>query len=306
MPGSLVADNGVPSNGKATNLTQKLDQWHSSIFGKLNGYVEHTDQLFAKDGEELKRVTNSTFTAELYIELTEEGSPGIKVNPSLSGDLYLPNLEERFHVFIDNISPDEMPDSDPMQRKTDFYAGARKVFDVSKWPIDASAGIKWRWPPVLFGELDIKKKFTPESWLFYPKQSFYWFSDDGFGTKFSYTMDKWIGKQWVNRSVSALKWSETTKGIEWSQSLTTGYLAERDSEDILRGIGARLVIAGHKSGSGIIDRYRTEILSRVPLYKKWILVSITPRVEWANVDNWDSKFSLLFTFNFYFWGGDER
>jgi len=290
-----------------TNFTGHLDHWHAWIFEKLNGYTEHTDNLFAQEGNEIKRVTNSTFSMEIDFELSEEGDPGVKFSPSISADLYIPNIEERLHIFIDNISPEEMPNSDPMQRDTDIYIGARRTFE--NLPLDISAGVKWRWPPIPYGEATIKKKFESEgrrNWMIYPKQQFFWFADDGFGEKTSMVMDKWGGDKVIARSVSALKWTETTEGLEWSQSITLGYLAKEEGSDIVRGIGTRVVVTGHKSGAGIVDEYRYEILTRVPLYKRWIYLSMTPRVEWTNDNDWDFNPSILFTMNFLFQGGKDR
>lgn len=289
-------------------LTNRMDRWHEWVFEKLNGYTERTDNLFAQSGDEVKRVTNSTFSLDLDVELSEEGDPGFKFSPSLGADLYIPHIEHRLHLFIDNISPQELPDSDPMQRDKDLYVGARRAFDLRRIPIDMSAGIKWRWPPILYGEATLKKKFGGEhrDWMVYPKQGFFWFADDGFGTKSSLVLDKWYGDQFIARAVSGVKWTETTWGIEWSQSFTLGYIAQEEGDDVARGIGTRIVINGHKSGSGTVDKYRLELLTRTPLYKRWIYLSVTPRVEWTNDNDWDLSPSLLIAMNFLFWGGLDR
>ena len=203
------------------NTLEKFNNW---VFTNANSYVMRTDKLFASENQQ-PMASNSTFSAELYFEIKNDSDFEMSVSPSFSADLQLPNLEQRLHVFVDNINKNELAGTDPINRDSQLHIGASRMFDFfSIIDLNLSAGIKWRWPPVLFGDVEWEEMYGTEDRNITPAASAFWYSDDGFGTKGSLVADNWLNERFLLRSETGGRWTETTDGFEWSQSLASGYI----------------------------------------------------------------------------------
>jgi len=288
----------------STGVVQKLDRAHDWTFMKLNSTVNRFDEIVGGADPFQGSDTNSEFRLTLYTEVKTGSVREFSVEPDYSVDLNLPRIDRRFHVFVNNFSPDSIPGESPLEQKRTTFLGVKQSVDwVKKLGFDAAAGVKWRLPPVLFGQVQLSRQMKHGRWMIEPKQSVFWFSDsDGFGEKTSLTVEYWENPRTFARSAAGARWTEGTEGVEWSEALSAGYILQGDRSDMIKTIGGRLVAAGHKSGSGVMDSYRAGVTWRAPLYKNWLFYIINPEVVWDKDHDWESTRTLVVGVDMYFSG----
>ena len=291
----------------STGVFGKLDRFHERTFMKLNSGVNHFDRVIGGSDPFQGSATNSEFRLTLYTEVKSGSVNEYSVEPDFDVDLNLPRIERRFHLFINNLAPDELPGQSPLEQKRTTFIGVKQSVDwLKRVGLVTSAGIKWRLPPVLFAQAQLSHRVDAGRWMIEPKQSFFWFSDDdGFGEKTGLTVEYWENPRTFARSATGVRWTEGTKGVEWSHALSAGYILQGDKDDMIKTIGARFVVAGHKSGSGILDSYRTDVYWRAPLYKDWLFYIINPEVTWENSYDWEPTRTLIVGVDMFFSGSSE-
>ena len=301
---ALVA--GEASAQVSTGVVRKLEWFHDFAFMKVNSTVNHFDQIVGRTDPFEGSNTNSEFRLTLYTEAKSGRVDEFSVEPDYSMDLNLPRIERRFRLFVNNLAPDTIPGQSPLDQKRSTFIGVKQSMDWAKKLIDTSAGIKWRLPPILFGQAQLSRTIESGKWSVEPKQSFFWFSsDDGFGEKTSLTVEYWENPRTFARSAAGARWTEGTLGLEWSHALSAGYILKGDKENMLKTIGSRFSVSGHKSGSGIMDSYRADVFWRAPIYKDWLFYGVNPEVSWENASNWEPTRALIFSVDMYFSGGSD-
>ena len=190
-----------------------------------------------------------------------------------------------------------MPEAelDPGDDEIDFYAGLRRILhETDPTMIDARAGVKWEWPPILFGQVQAERLFELGNCTISPKQKFFWIEDDGFGSLSSLRMDWWPTETLVARSETSGLRSESSAGWEWEQALGLAYMiggTDRVSRHLL---GTRVSVSGHyEDGSGAVDLYRCALLYRRPVYLDWLYLKLGPALEWRPVEDGSSEYETI-------------
>lgn len=290
-----------------TGVVQKLDRAHDWTFMKLNSTVNRFDEILGGTDPFQGSETNSEFRLTLYTEVKNGHANEFSIDPDFSVDLNLPRIDRRFHVFVNNFAPDSMPGESPVDQKRSTFIGVKHSIDwAKKLGFDTAAGVKWRLPPVAFGQVQLSRKIEEGKWMIEPKQTVFWFSDDdGFGEKTALTVEYWHNPRSFTRSATGARWTEGTEGLEWSHVLGEGYILKGDRYDMIKTIGTRFVATGHKSGSGVMDTYRVDITWRAPLWKDWLFYIINPEVTWKDSDDWESTRTLIVGVDMYFSGSSD-
>jgi hypothetical protein len=132
---------------------------------------------------------------------------------------------------------------------------------------------------------------------------------NGFGTRNGTLTQYWFNDRWMSQLAPTLLWSETTQGVEWSAFVDLGYYSTLfryrglSDQDIHSGLVWEGVVFGHKSGSGIVDGYRTGVVWRIPLYRKFAYLNLNPDVRFFNDRDWDAEPGIVVGMDFMFWGG---
>lgn len=279
----------------STGAVQRIELFHDWTFMKLNSTANHFDEIVGGVDMSQGSDTNSEFRLKLFTELKTGSSKDFSVEPDYSVSLNLPRIERRFHLFVNNIAPDSMPGESPLEQKRTTFLGVKQSVDLArKFGLETAAGIKWRLPPVLFGRVQLSHKVEKGRWVIKPNQSVFWFSDDdGFGEKTSLTVEYWENPRTFVRSAAGARWTEGTKGLEWSEAVSTGYILRGDRDNMITTIGARLVATGHKSGHGVMDSYRADVVWRAPLYEDWLFYIINPEVTWESKHDWNQTRTFI-------------
>lgn len=302
--GKLVAGPDAPliESTLRTNALPWLDKAHSTEYRRITKSVNRVDALFAEKGKALPPVTNSTFRIRMETEISNLEDPGVKARVNVHADLHLPNIEERLHLFAESFDPDKLPGVKSTDEKQAVFVGLRRIGDIFSTPaLDLRAGARWHGRPVAFGRAEIGHCFTSGPWSIYPEQTGFWFTDDGTGERTSLAVERLLGESMMAQSYSGCLYSETSRGFEWQESLGFEFIAHGTRENPRKTLSTQVSGFGHVDDRNLVDSYRWDVLTlRLPLYSNWLYVEITPRLEWANDDNWHPKWSLLFTIDDFY------
>ena len=288
LEGKLVSDtaNAQPTE-ETTNTAHWVDSFYEWAADLLQGQVTRADALFAETEREKLAITNSSFELKLNVEIEYNEELQVKFDPDVSADLYLPNLERRWRIFVDTLEPGALPGTSPTDRVRTLFTGLGRVFHQTDWSkFDARTGVKWRWPPIPFARVEYGHLLRSDRWSLFPRQRVFWLSDDGFGETTVLQADYWLTRRLIARSDTATTWSEESRGLEWEQSISLGYVMKGNAKDLRHALGARISAFGHYEDSrNNVDTYRLALLYRRPFFRDWMFIKFVPELEWVKDDD---------------------
>ena len=260
-----------------------LDSMHDKLFLRMYDIVERTDTILLTEGEDGIKTPPPTFLLEVFLD-TEVSKEKVKVDfdPKFKIDVSVPNLENRLDIFIQTISPSELPGLDIEDRDEGLFLGTRAATTFLDYlAIDYALGVKWVWPPELFAHAKMKRRFRIGTWNLFTRQKIFWNSDEGFGEITTASFSKRLTPRVTTRSVSAGKWSQDSLGYEWSQGLSLGYLLSGRSKDLSSELGVRAGISGfHDHPIDVIGAYGLSFLYRRLIYGDWLSLEIVPKFQY--------------------------
>ena len=143
----------------STSAVQRIDRIHDWTFMKLNSTANHFDEIVGGVDMFQRSDTNSEFRLKLFTEVKTGSVKDFSVEPDYSVSLNLPRIERRFHLFVNKFAPDSIPGESPLEQKRTTFLGVKQSVDlVRKFGLETAAGIKWRLPPVFFGQVQLSHR----------------------------------------------------------------------------------------------------------------------------------------------------
>ncbi len=218
----------------------------------------------------------------------------------------LPNWDNRWDVILGRGDDDGFISDTEIQDPT-FYnpglisrgdsdslllglGGRRRGADRNGW--DWSAGVRLRTPPVPYVRLRYyySKVFSPDT-DFRFRQTFFWRSDDGFGTTSRGDLAHAFRPQDVMRWEAVTTISEESPGVEWYVGQTWFHLMpERRAFSLLS------FATGETDGPVALREAGFNFIFRQPFTRDWIWLSYGPSATWPRFEPEDKReLSLGFT-----------
>ena len=286
---------------RQNGFTRWLDNTHAKTFLWMDNAVRQVDvRWLAEDTPYNPEL--STFKLKL---LTRVGGPSsdkeydIKVR--FRGDLSLPGLEHRLHLYLDNAGRDSLPGTDPMKQESDPRIGVRALLKtLQNSEITAGGGVRLRGSkPVVYTGLDWRwvRQVGLMQFCFDPQVGYY--SDDGFGQKIVMTWTRPVGDHKLFQVRTAERSSEAMDSVEFEQSLRFAWLRSGRG----RGGGAQASVFPHLwSADWYWDDSLVNISWRDALYRRWIYYTITPQVQFPKEDEYEPRPSIRFGVEILFGG----
>ncbi len=201
----------------------------------------------------------------------------------------LPNLNSRWDLILGRVDEEAFV-SDTQGQDSTFYnpgivdrgedtswllgLGHRPKGGKSGW--DWSVGVRLRLPPEPYAKLSwfYNKQFT-ENTDFRFRQTFFWRSDEGFGTTSRGDMAYGINLKNVLRWEGILKVTEITEGTEWYFGQTWYHLLGNRSAFSL------LSFARGKTDAAVgLQDVGFNLIWRRPFTRDWIYISMGPSITW--------------------------
>lgn len=299
------------------SFTGRLDFIHDNMQLNLQRHVDRIDTIMLTNGQEAVATPRSRFRIAPFLRLEHDTGTEFSLNPDFEAEVDLPNLERQWKVFLESSRGDELPGVDRSERDQRGQIGLRSV---TKY-IRTDAGISLSWPPEAFVRAEWRAHWSAGYTVFRPRQRIFYETEDGYGSLTDLTMHRWFGPQnrWYWQSVSAARYaSKGTEGFDLEQSLKLGFVESTiedghnwqsviASQDLARGHIMRYSLFGNADdGLNVIERHRFTYTYRRPLYKTWIYLELSPGIEFANDNEWDTVSSITMGFDMLFWGTYER
>lgn len=303
MPKTVLPDLGweeikLSKPSHFNSWSERADYIQATLDASYNDSINRIDTHYGSelDPEEFRKAKRSSFRFSSDVLL--ERNDGIKgdFNSDIDAVVELPRLEKKLNLFIKTAALDELPGTDPTEdTESDLLIGvSRKSAKKYLSLIKHSAGIKIKWPPVLFWKSEIRKQWTVRGWLIAPTQRVFWQSDDGFGEVTTLALQKWINKRTVFGSSTGVRLTEISDGAEWDQNVSLLRIFDKEitgsrRSDILyshRALEGRFSLYGHYNNGHAMDRYRLQVKYRQPLYSHWVFLNVTPELNWRDEHGW--------------------
>lgn len=291
------------SGWKSCTIRQRILVKHQQIFDWLNERVQRGDEYFMDPTAPAMR-EDSFFSIETIFSL-DDNIDSISIDPSINATLAIPNIENRLHIFVNNLKPMTLPGTDPRDQVGDPGIGMRGVLKKTDFSfIHLGGGIRWSGLPVAFTELTLSYAIKAADWnLGFENNEAYYTDNDGLSTMNQIGFMRKLSPNTLVRIVTAAKWGEGTWGVECSEMMYLGYIiAGEDDRQGAEAIGLRGVVFWHKSGPTLMDNYRVKLEYRRKGFRKWIYYTLTPILEFPRDKDFDPTISFeaglqLFFFN---------
>ncbi len=280
------------------SLSQRLDYVHENLTHGLGQRMVDIDVLFSDGSIPLVHSEKgSRFRIGLYTSIKKQDDTEVRFVPEFSADVDMPNIQQRWGVFISTRGYDELPGVDPVDQDSRARIGVvkksrRRHF---RW----KTGVKMSSPPELFTKVEWREKWKWGDWEWDPYVNAYLETRDGWGQLSSMNGYYWFGKQkdWSIKLTSAGIWGETVDDYEVEQSIglgrVTAFVEERHKggpvhrKYAAKGYGARYTAFGVVGDASVLTRHRLSLMYRFPIYGRWLYGEVMPELEWRDEDDWD-------------------
>lgn len=291
------------------SFQMRLDYIHENLYTDYDTRVARADDYFGRVLTEHEQPAPSRFRAGLYAEVSEEDTTQFAFKPSFNAKIKLPNVQKHWNVFIDTLRPTDLPGKDPTEANNGMRIGVGALTHIPH--VSAGAGLRLTWLPEAFVNLSWDPHWSCGPWTFMPSQTVFYETDDKLGEQTQFGVMRWFGKNqdWIAGTMTAGTWSETTDGLEWEQTIKTGYVRELLEEkdrghdispsDLARGTSVRYSLFGSDKN---FTEHDVIFSHRRPIYQRWIYIEIDPGIKWRSDYNWATDPFILIGLDFLFWG----
>jgi hypothetical protein len=156
--------------------------------------------------------------------------------------------------------------------------GARKRLDFD-------AGIEVSTPPDFFAQGRYRRHwFLSQRDLVRARQTVFWRTDDGFGTRLNFDFERVLNRPYVARWRNAVTWAQEIEGVEWFSEVT-----------LFQRLGERTALAYQLSADGATDaevpvkNYGFEVIYRRNILREWLFLELRPGLDWRRRELEDNR-----------------
>lgn len=297
---TATAQLGYPTNA-LRDATEKVDAYHAVISRHVENGALRLDEWLSRDEEPGEEPQDTVLAARLSVKVSRD--KGLKVNPAFSGKISLPRFEKRVHVFADNLARGVLPgEEEERTQKNELRAGIsldlhRKLRSL----ISLDGGVNLRPLPDPFSTLTAKYVRPFEDWKMTLSQQGYWDLSDGFGEVSEMDWDYPLHTNVNFRSITAATWSETTKGVEFEQTLRVTWIIKPS----LRSLQGGVSVFANKAGPFWMENYRLLVSYKRQIFRPWFFMDFAPQIDFPKEQDYQFTPSFRVGMTAYF-GAAQR
>ena len=217
---------------------------------------------------------------------------GVDPDVRFRAKINLPLADRRFNALLGRTTADE-----PSSQSSD--ASAQQLPESFRDPeeewlvglgyspvrgnrrrLDFDAGVELGAPLEMFTQGRYRRHwFVNPRDLVRLRQSVFWRSDDGFGTRLDLDFERVLGGPYVMRWRNNGTFSQHLEGLKWFDELTLFHrLGERQA------LAYILHAAGETDADVPVEEYGLEVVYRRNLLREWLFVEMRPGLEWRRSD----------------------
>lgn len=286
----------IPTNA-IRNATQTMDRYHADISERVNISALRLDEWLGGESE-LEEEEEQDAVLRVRLSLKVSRDQGMKVNPSMSGHASLPRLKKRVHLFADNLRRGALPgEEDERTQDDEFRAGIRlHLYKQLRSLLSWDAGLRFGPFPQPFTTLTASYKRPVGRWTFQLIEQGYWQAGDGFGEVTEMDWDYPLRTNLLFRSITAATWGETTKGVEFEQTVRTTWIIEKGRRSLQTGAS----VFAHKIGVFEMTNYRIYTSYTRRLHRPWLFGEISPQIDFPKEEDFGFTPSIRIAVSAYF------
>ncbi len=266
-----------------------LDDWHQRISETIANPVERLDRFF---GDE--RLDNEDRRSRLRtgIGLKYKQDGGVSIISDFNLRLALPHLEDRLHLFIDELVKEDEPDNlDGLESDDDSRpeTGLRYIFVHNEQrSLNTDVGIRFSSSLQVFNRIRGRLIIPVQHWQLHLVQSVAWFTSDGWTETSEISWNRPLPDNYLFRATSKLTWEERTSGVTPAQ---TFILFKELDEDR----GFRLMLSGRWTETPHTEEaaYTTRLSYRQRLHEQWLFFELAPGIEFRQTRDYEANPFLL-------------
>ncbi len=209
----------------------------------------------------------------------------------------LPNLDSRWDLLLGRVDEDAYIRDTQPQDET-FYNPGLIPQDDPEWLLglgkrrrnarkgwDYSVGVRVRAPPRPYAKVQYyyNEPFSKRTDLRF-RQTFFWRSDEGFGTTSRGDLSHALDVRNVLRWEGVATLSEERDGVFWYTGQTWYRLLDNGSALSLLGF-----VRGESRADVRLQEYGLNLIWRKPLEEDWLFVSLGPSVTWPRFEPYEQR-----------------
>ena len=263
-----------PLSSIATNTAQTLDNWRDQANVEFQHVARQLDSFF-KRADAPDSASNSTARVRLMLKLQdgETPSPGAAFN----GKLALPYAEQQLHLFVDNIRRGTLPgNEDPTYGDESVQVGARWwLMNAVRAHLHLEGGIRFHGIPDPFTQLEFEYERKLANWTGRFTQDIFYYAKEGAGELSQVDVERVFKNKSHFRSTTAANFTEESNGVEFEQT----FIYDLPIKGNCRNLIPSASVFAHKSGAFLMDNYRANITYRTRFFRPWLILEVTPQIE---------------------------
>ena len=213
---------------------------------------------------------------------------GVDPDVRFRAKINLPVADRRFNALLgrtnaeegprdsDNFGAELLPDS--FREADDEWLvglGYAPVRD-SRRRLDFDAGVELSTPVEVFAQGRYRRHwFMGDRDLVRMRQSVFWRSEEGFGTRVDVDFERVLNGPYVVRWRNSATYAQHLHGVRWFDEVT-----------LFQRLGERQALAYVASANGeteadvTVDRYELELVYRRNILREWLFVEMRPGIAW--------------------------
>jgi hypothetical protein len=117
------------------------------------------------------------------------------------------------------------------------------------------------------------------------RETLFWRTDDGFGTRLNLDFERVLSGPYVTRWRSSATWAQELEGVEWFQEVT---LFQR--LDLKTALAYQLNADGATDAEVPVKNYGLELIyRRRNILREWLFLELRPGVDWRRRERDDQR-----------------
>lgn len=202
--------------------------------------------------------------------------------------MQLPQLGERFNVFIGRVDRDEhvtelRDDFDTLPRQfgeeedDEVLLGlgySRPAHGIGDFDLDAGTELGFPPDPYVKGRYRIAVPFFERNVLRL-RETIFWQDSEGLGTTTRFDMERLLEERFLVRWTTSGTWSQNTDGVRWLSSLT---LFQNLGSS--RALAYQLGASGESSRDVPLEDFGFRLIYRRSVLREWLFLELRSGVSW--------------------------
>lgn len=263
----------------ATRGLRTMDRVHGTLSRRLVATVDTFDGFFGDD-----RVSEENNETLLRVSLpyTFKESDESEFKPTVNARVALPQLENRLHVILDELTEEDDDDDGGRRRDDDDEEDHQRVSLGLRYlakeryqiRIHYDAGVRFNSGLDPFVRARATRAFALKKWVPRITEDLLWTEKESLTSTSTLNFDRPVVTTVMFRASSKLIWEEEEYGVKPSQNLI---LFWRPSD--VRAGSLNLGVSGRTHPATVVEKYRAAVTYRQRVFRKWIYVEVTPAAE---------------------------